>query len=205
MLNLITVDKEMIVNGVAYKNAQEALSALMNHTGGVEILINCKNVTASHKAPVAPEAKEADFIDIIKVEVRQYMTQKGSPEFDFMTKYNNDVPMPMRRMYGEVLEETKGMVKMKLHGRAEKDSSNCAHCMRTLTHPVSMFYGVGPICGEHFHMAPMHVLEKIKDQEELFKIADEKLRATEWTGWIIKKAILSFNVVEQVKIEKKGA
>lgn len=200
MLNLIKLDKELIVNGTAYKNASAAFEALKNHSGSVEILIGCKSAPAD-----PPKTKtEFDYKNIYKISVRKYMTEKSVPEFDFMKKYNDDIPMPMRTMYGEILEETKGMLKMTLHGRAEKDCAACMHCGRKLTHPVSVYYGIGPICGEHMHLAPMSVLEKIEDKEKLFKEVDEALRKITWTGWIIKKAIEAQTLVESVKVKKEG-
>lgn len=202
MLNLINVDRELVVNGIPYKSAQEALEALKNHTGGIEILINSKRIT---HAPKAPETvQETEYLDIYRIEVRKYMTEKASPEFDFMRKYNNDNPMPLRTMFGEILEETKGMYRMRLHGRAERNAVHCLHCHRPLTNPISRIYGIGPICGEHAYFTSDYTKSKIKNEDELFSLADADLRKITWEGWIIKRAILSMNIEEQIKI-KKGA
>ena len=48
------------------------------------------------------------------VTVKKYMTKKSTPSFEFMKKWNNDIPMPSIRMRGEKLQETRGMIKMKL-------------------------------------------------------------------------------------------
>jgi hypothetical protein len=106
-------------------------------------------------------------------------------------------------MYGEILEETKGMYKMALHARAERDAVHCSHCMRALSHPISKIYGIGPICGEHDYFASDYTKSKIKDEDQLFKLADAELRKTTWTGWIPKSAIQSFREVEEVKAVKK--
>lgn len=195
MLNLLNIEKPIKVNGIVYPSSNAAWEKLKDTDGPFEILINFKEEKKVVEAP-KPEVKE---VPVFRVEVKQYMTKEASPGFDFMQKWNNNSPMPMRRMYGEVLEETKGMYRMRLHGRAEKDSTNCSHCLRELTHPVSVYYGVGPICGEHMHMAPMSVLEKIADKEELFRQADEKLRAVTWEGWIIKSAITNMTQIETKK------
>lgn len=50
-----------------------------------------------------------------KVTVRQYMTQKSTDDFDFMKKWNNDIPMPMTTMVGSIESEMRGMVYMNLH------------------------------------------------------------------------------------------
>jgi hypothetical protein len=201
MLNLITLDKEVVVNGTTFKSAQEALEAFRGHSGKLEIYYNIKQ--SIQQAPVAPKT-DAEYLNIYRVEVRQYMTQKGSPDFDFMIKYNDNKPMPLRRMYGEILEETKGMYRMKLHGRAERNSSHCSHCMRELTHPISVIYGIGPVCGEHGYFASDYTKSKIKDMNELFSLADRDLRKTEWTGWIIKKAIQSWSIAEQIEIKEEN-
>lgn len=204
MLNILakTYHKPLIVNGVQYESAQVAYEALKGFTGALDIKMNVIQAEPAKAVREAHSKPETRKIAIHKVEVKQYMTKKAEPGFDFMKKWNNDNPMPMRVMYGEVLEETKGMYRMKLHGRAERNASHCSHCLRGLTHPVSVYYGIGPICGEHMHMAPMKVLEKIADKEELFKQADAKLRETTWEGWIIKSAITSMYVVEEIKEAK---
>lgn len=204
MLNLLNVKKEVIVNGVPYASPQAALEALKGFSGAIEVRINSKSVPQTKQETQQTTKQSVEYKDIYRIEVRQYMTEKGSPEFDFMKKYNNDVPMPARRMYGEILEETKGMYKMKLQMRAERDAVNCMHCMRQLTNPISRIYGIGPICGEHGYFASDYTKSKIKDEEQIFKMADAELRKVEWTGWVIKKAILSFGVIEQVKIKEEA-
>lgn len=197
MLNLINIQKELIVNGVTYASPAEALEALKNHSGKIEIVLNKKG-----SAPAVEKKEEIDFTEIYRIEVRQYMTKKADIGFDFMSKHNNDNPMPLRVMYGEILEETKGMYKMRLHGRAEKDSGRCIHCRRELTNPISMIYGIGPICGGHGYFATDYTKSMIKDEEQIFKLADADLRKVKWEGWVLKKAITSMTIAEQLKKEK---
>ena len=115
-----------------------------------------------------------------RITVKRYMTQTASPEFDFMAKWNNNKPMPMRTMTGIVLKETRGMVYMRLHGKAES-VVRCMRCGRLLTNPTSQIYGIGPEC-----MAKLG-LERIEiDDVETIK---KRLVDIVWEGWIIKSAI----------------
>ena len=134
--------------------------------------------------PSANDGKE------YKIHVKKYMTEKGTPQFDFMTKWNNDVPMPFVIMSGTIEKETRGMYYMKLHGKAEK-TSICMCCGRKLTHPVSMLYGLGPECGSHAYINPFDSEEELNQHiDEVYqKIADVK-----WEGWVIKSSIKTMEV-----------
>lgn len=114
-----------------------------------------------------------------KVTVRQYMTQKSTPEFDFMARWNKDNPMPLRTMVGTIEKETRGMVYMKLHGQAEP-VIHCMRCGRLLTNPISQHYGIGPEC-----MAKLGFVCDIDDISTIKK----KLVEVTWEGWIIRSAI----------------
>lgn len=122
-----------------------------------------------------------------KVEVKTYMMRKSSPDFDFMAKWNDDNPMPLKIMYGVKVAETKGMVKMRLHGDIKEETTSiCMMCGRPITNPVSRYFGIGPKCGGHGYVNPFN------SEEELHKaVADyrAKLVNTVWEGWIIKSAI----------------
>ena len=124
---------------------------------------------------------------IYRITVKKYMTEQSSPGFDFMAKWNNDHPMPLRTMTGKVLEETKGMVKMQLHGDiwAEKICT-CMCCGRKLTNPVSQYFGIGPECGGHNYVNPFEDEQQLKEAVEDYK---KKLQAITWEGWVIKSAI----------------
>lgn len=70
-----------------------------------------------------PKEKVVDNANVVKLEptsnfaivtVKKYMTKKSTPSFEFMKKWNNDIPMLSIRMRGEKLQETRGMIKMKL-------------------------------------------------------------------------------------------
>ena len=116
-----------------------------------------------------------------RVTVKKYMTQKSTPGFDFMTKWNNDNPMPLVTMVGTVEKETKGMVYMKLHGQAEP-VVRCMRCGRTLTNPVSQLYGIGPEC---ITKVPFIMDLDVNDVDGIKK----KLVDVVWEGWVIKSAI----------------
>jgi hypothetical protein len=46
-----------------------------------------------------------------KVEVKAYMMRKSTPDFDFMAKWNDDIPMPLKIMYGVKVAETKAWLR----------------------------------------------------------------------------------------------
>lgn len=122
-----------------------------------------------------------------KITVKQYMLQKATPEFDFMKKWNNDIPMPLCTMVGKKLEETRGMVKMSLHGDIFSTKTlRCMKCGKTITNEVSQYFGLGPICGGHNYVNPFNSEEELKNAVAEYK---KKLQHITWTGWIIKSAI----------------
>lgn len=122
-----------------------------------------------------------------RITVKQYMTKKATPEFDFMEKWNNNTPMPLCTMTGTVVKETKGMVYMKLHGDiwAEK-IHRCMKCGKVLTNPVSQYFGIGPECGGHNYVNPFDTKEELKEAVDAYK---KQLQNITWEGWIIKSAI----------------
>jgi len=172
------------VNGVQYDTINHAKKALSGYKGPVVIVLNKQAENAAHPNSVGrvPEVKSEQMY---RIKVRQYMTKPPCPEFDFHTKWNNGIPMPMRVMVGKKLAETRGMVKMELHGEP-MNTSCCMVCGRTLTHPVSKLYGIGPECGGHFHINPFDSESELKAALEQ---VNEKVRSIRWTGWIIKSAI----------------
>ena len=157
--------------------------------------IRIKLHPAQHKAvtehfnPVVRSDTQKQY----RVTVKQYMTRKASPEFDFMAKWNNDNPMPLRTMIGEKVRETRGMVYMKLHGDiyAEKICT-CMRCGRALTNPVSQYFGIGPECGGHNYVNPFDNAEQLKEAVADYR---KQLQSVTWEGWIIKSAITEEEVV----------
>ena len=125
-----------------------------------------------------------------RVTVKKYMTQptETGSTFDFMAKWNNNIPMPLRTMIGTVNKETRGMVNMTLHGDvyAEKICT-CMKCGRKLTNPVSQYFGIGPECGGHNYVNPFEDEHQLKEAVAEYR---KQLQAMTWTGWIIKSAII---------------
>lgn len=120
-----------------------------------------------------------------KITVKQYMTEPATTTFDFQDKWNNGIPMPMVTMVGKVIKETRGMIYMELQGKAEA-TCNCLHCGRNLTNKISMLYGIGPICGQHYGINPFDTEEELNAHFEELK---EQISNIKWSGWIIKSAI----------------
>lgn len=114
-----------------------------------------------------------------RITVKQYMTRPSEGTFDFMTKWNKDIPMPLRTMTGWVEKETRGMVYMHLHGVGEP-VIRCMRCGKTLSNPVSRHYGIGPEC-----MSKLGIVADIEDVDTIKK----QLVDVTWEGWIIKSAI----------------
>lgn len=124
------------------------------------------------------------------ITVKQYMTKPASPEFDFMSKWNNNIPMPLITMVGTVIKETRGMIYMKLHGdivTVGKPIMSCLCCGRPITNKISQYFGMGPICGEHNYVNPFDSDEELNNAIETYR--KEYLNKLTWEGWVIKSAI----------------
>lgn len=48
------------------------------------------------------------------IQVKDYMTRKSNSNFDFMLQWNSNIPMPGVIARGKVLDETRGMFRMKV-------------------------------------------------------------------------------------------
>ena len=192
MLNLLNYTKQLKVNGQLFPNSAAAYEAFKTYEGEVKIELNIADTVADTNTPASSTAAHPSGDLVVQIKVRQYMTQKATSGFDFMRKYNEDKPMPMRVMYGRIVEETKGMYKMELHCRPTP-MSICMKCGRTLEHPVSLLYGLGPECGSHFHINPLQSKEELDAAYDQMKAS---LSEVTWTGWIIKAAIEEWKQVE---------
>lgn len=127
---------------------------------------------------------------MFRIKVKPYMTKESTTSFDFMRKWNNNIPMPLLVMTGTKLEETRGMVKMSLHGDLSEEGeliSCCMKCGRPITNPVSQYFGLGPVCGQHNYTNPFDTEEELKAAIHEYR---SKLNEITWTGWIIKSAIV---------------
>lgn len=121
------------------------------------------------------------------IKVKGWMTQSQDDceesDFTFHKDLNRGIAMPMRQMRAHILAETKGMYYMSMRGYTAPVKA-CLHCGKKLTHPVSLLYGIGPVCGEHFHARPAGV-----DMEAFYKSLQESLPQVTWEGWVAKSAI----------------
>lgn len=218
MLNLLNWDRPIRVNGVVYPSATDALEALEDYTGEIIVELNWEKAQPVHTVVADEKTAERQVSagemgsqtskdgKLWRITVRQYMTRKGDKDFRFHEERNNGIPMPMRTMVGEILDETRGLVKMRLRGAImSKPMSSCMVCGRTITHPVSLLYGIGPECGKHYHINPFSTEEELRAYYDSLK---RKVEEVTWEGWIIKSAILEKVEVrynEEGLIEEVGA
>lgn len=177
------------INGTSYTSINNVKTADFSDSRSIHIVLRPKHKNATQSVV---DVKSRAF----RVSVRKYMTQKSSPEFDFMAKWNNDNPMPLRTMIGTIEKETRGMVYMKLHGDiyAEKVCT-CMMCGRALTNPVSQYFGIGPECGGHNYVNPFDDEEQLKEAVSSYK---KQLQNITWEGWVIKSAITEQEELENV-------
>lgn len=186
MLNLLKDYKGAVeVNGQSFDSLDSALKGLKNFDGQLTIVLN--KGAGGRVSQSSQKAEEVAGDKIYRIKVRQYMIKPSTPEFDFHDKWNNGNPMPMRIMVGKKLKETKGMVQMELWGEiTEEVTTHCMRCGRTLTNPISKYFGIGPECGNHGYANPFDDEEELK---RAVKEVDKQLREIKWIGWIIKSAI----------------
>lgn len=173
------------INGVEYKNIQDAIFDFKTVSSDVHIVLRSQSQNALNRKINAVESISDK--QSYRITVKAYMTKKATPEFDFMAKWNNNNPMPLRTMTGTIEKETRGMVYMKLHGDiwAERITT-CMCCGKRLTNPVSQYFGIGPECGGHNYVNPFDSEDELKEAVAAMKT---KLVNTTWEGWIIKSAI----------------
>lgn len=168
---------EVEIDGVRYENMQSVSTADFKSGNSFNIKLYTKahtqNKSVENAVNEVPESAEQ------RITVKAYMTRKATPEFDFMAKWNNDMPMPLRTMTGWVEKETRGMVYMHLHGVGEP-VIRCLRCGKTLSNPISRHYGIGPEC-----MSKLGIVADIEDVDTIKK----QLVNVTWEGWIIKSAI----------------
>lgn len=185
MLNIIQTDRPVMVDGVQYKNASEAYTALKGFEGEINIQIPAQTVSPKATQDILPVDINPDARTLYRVVVRKWMTEPSSPGFDFMAKWNDDKPMPLVIMKGYILDETPGMYKMELSATPEP-SSVCFHCGRKLTNPVSILYGIGPECGGHYGINPLGSKEALDAEMDNIR---RKMKQLDWSGWITKSSI----------------
>lgn len=178
------------INGIEYDSIRDVkiddLSALDNVTIHLSS-VKEKSQKTQNSVSTSDDKKQ------YRISVKSYMTKKATPDFDFMARWNNDNPMPLRTMIGTVEKETRGMVYMKLHGDIYADRiCTCMKCGRPLTNPVSQFFGIGPECGGHNYVNPFDSEEELKAAVSAYR---KQLQNIEWEGWVIKSSLLVFEEV----------
>lgn len=183
MLKLIESWKGAVeIDGVKYDSVEAFKSSSKTFSDKVHIILHAsaKNVTEKHTDSEKHSIEQSIDKTEYRITVKKYMTQPASVGFDFMKKWNNNKPMPMRTMRGTIEKETRGMVYMNLHGFAQK-TITCACCGKELTNPISRHYGIGPIC-----LGKLGIVNQIDDIENI----KEQLEKIKWSGWVIKSSIL---------------
>ena len=168
---------EIEINNKHYTNVETCKSVFNTLSDDTHILLHSSTKNAVQSVATVSNEKVQ-----YRITVKKYMTEKSTPGFDFMAKWNNDNPMPLRTMTGTIEKETRGMIYMKLHGQAEP-VVKCMRCGRTLTNPVSMKYGIGPEC---ITKVPFIMNLDINDVDGI----KQKLVDVKWSGWVIKSAII---------------
>lgn len=174
------------INGVLYDSVEDARKIVSTDNIVIDnILLHSEHKNAEKRKITQIESITEQY----KITVKQYMTKKSSPSFDFMAKWNNDNPMPLRTMIGTIERETSGMVYMKLHGDiVAEQTQHCMKCGKMITNPVSQFFGMGPECGGHNYVNPFESDEELKSIVESYR--KNYLQKITWEGWIIKSAII---------------
>lgn len=195
MLSLLKDYKGKVeINGKIYDSISDAQKRFVTSSNTITIKL-LSNSRKEHTEQIRAELEHT----IKKITVKQYMTRKATPEFDFMKVWNNDVPMPLRTMIGTVEKETRGMVYMKLHGDiTEEKTLHCLKCGRPITNPVSQYFGMGPECGCHNYINPFYSKEELDNAIKHYR--ETVLNNMTWEGWIIKSAIIA----EEEVIDEQG-
>ena len=178
------------INGIRYDNTAK-IPLNLNVSDGVNIkLFPLEKPCIEPKKAYKIESNERI------ITVKSYMTKKSTPDFNFMQKWNNDIPMPLKTMVGTIEKETKGMVYMKLHGDLyQKVTPRCLKCGKPITNPVSQYFGMGPECGNHNYVNPFNTEEELKEAVEKYRI--EVLQNIKWEGWIVRSAIISETLIDE--------
>lgn len=185
MLSLLKDYKGAIeINGEKYDSVSDAIKRFKSDGSKISIKLFTDN--RERNTEQISENKEHTQK---KIFVKQYMTRKSDTGFDFMKQWNNDNPMPLRTMIGTVEKETRGMVYMKLHADITSEKTRrCLCCGRTITNPVSQYFGMGPECGGHKYVNPFYSKEELEKAVQDYR--ENVLKNITWEGWIIKSAIL---------------
>lgn len=174
------------INGTLYENYSAIPSDLIATDSMVIVLHGSQNASETKRSEAIDDSNDTEYVITVKL----YMTKPSTPEFDFMSRWNHDNPMPLRTMVGTKVKETRGMVYMKLHGDIVSDQVQfCMKCGKPITNPVSKFFGMGPECGGHNYVNPFNTREELEEAVNAYR---KKLNDVTWEGWIIRSAITSW-------------
>ena len=192
MLSMLKdVKGEVIINGEKYDSVKTALNTFHSDSDTITITF-----IRNHKERNRERVRALQSNTLKKITVKQYMTRKSTPEFDFMKQWNNDNPMPLRTMIGTVEKETRGMVYMKLHGDiTEEKTLHCLKCGRAITNPVSQYFGMGPECGGHNYINPFYSKEELENAVKDYR--ENVLKNITWEGWVIRSSIIAEEIVNE--------
>lgn len=186
LVNMFNWEGELEINGTRYKNVIDIPKDIQIDSDTTVLLIPNETVSAGQNT----QASDTEY----RVTVRKYMTNKATPTFDFMAKWNNNVPMPLMTMIGTIEKETPGMYYM--HLRADTSFTTvdrCMNCGKVITNPVSKYFGMGPECGRHNYVNPFNSEDELNEAVNTYK--REVLGKITWSGWVIKSAITKLEVI----------
>lgn len=185
------VKGEVIINGEKYDSVKTALNTFHSDSDTITITF-----IRNHREHNRERVRALQSNTLKKITVKQYMTRKSTPEFDFMKQWNNDNPMPLRTMIGTVEKETRGMIYMKLHGDiTEERTLHCLKCGRAITNPVSQYFGMGPECGGHNYINPFYSKEELENAVKDYR--ENVLKNITWEGWLPKSSIIAEEIVNE--------
>lgn len=184
----------LLINDVELNSLNDAIEYLRKINGTkFKLLIRPKNFKIIDGGNVFNKGPE-NIIDntIYKVVVKKYMTLKATPEFNLNDKWNNNNPMPYVKMTGRVIKETKGMRLMELWGEIQLGNNiTCMKCGRELTHPISIYLGIGPECSG---MGYSNELTEAEEQALIDKVKNE-VTSVKGQWWIPKSAFKTFEAI----------
>ena len=182
---------EISINDTAFDNIGDAKkSSILENEVVNSITLHSVNKRATERKI----SRLNDISKCYKITVKHYMTRPSTSTFDFMKRWNDDNPMPLLSMVGYIEKETEGMYYMKLHGDLFSTVSNtCLKCGRPIENPVSKYFGLGPICGHHNYINPFDTEEELMMNVEHYR--REYLNKIEWSGWVIKSAIIEMEEI----------
>lgn len=186
----------IVVNGEEYKNVDDAEAALVNHKGGITIMIKPtlppktkpqSNVSESRQSSPPP----IENLKFYQVTVKSWMTTY-TPDF-FLSKWNKS-PMPYTTMVGNLVDQTPNLYKMRLRVDYALDDrvTSCLKCNKPLSNPVAQYFGVCQKCGCHEYSDTFESQQELMQAVTAYK---KGLREIIWEGVICKSAITSMTEI----------